>query len=79
MSMNKHHTQGKGPREQSQTKGLGERHFWTLFYSHALPLLTDPTLISNATDPSIPYMTTDQDHLLSFLPQNLIAFSHSIP
>lgn len=51
----------------------------SLFYSHALPPLIDPTLFSNATDSSIPYLTTAQDHLLKFLPHNLIAFRNSIP
>lgn len=83
----KHCAQGKGSGEQSQTLHKGwEREIYgpcqiTVLFprsAFSLPPPTDPTLVSNATDPSIPYLTTAEDHLLSFLPCNLVAFYNSI-
>ncbi len=77
-----------GQREQSQTlhKGWGREIYGpcqiTVLFprsAFSLPPPTYPTFVSKATDPSIPYLTTVEDHLLSFLPCNLVAFCNSIP
>lgn len=77
----KHVAQGKGSREQSQREIYGLGQITVLFPRSAFALSppTDPTLVSNATDLSIPYLTTAEDHLLSFLAYNLAAFCNSIP